>query len=119
VRNGAPAGNDPWDGHTLEWSVSSPPPAYNFATIPVVNSRRPLWDAKHPELAHNKPAPQSPKPAEEPAHAIHMPAGSFNPLWIALGLGIASYGLLYHVAFALVGLVVLFVGIIGWVREPR
>ena len=46
---GAKAGNDPWDAWTLEWSVSSPPPVYNFATIPVVRSRRPLWDLKHPE----------------------------------------------------------------------
>jgi cytochrome c oxidase subunit I len=46
---GAPAGNDPWDAWTLEWSTSSPPPEYNFATTPVVKSRRPLWDIKHPE----------------------------------------------------------------------
>jgi cytochrome c oxidase subunit I len=46
---GPKAGNDPWDAWTLEWSVSSPPPAYNFASIPVVASRRPLWDLKHPE----------------------------------------------------------------------
>src|ERR1700731_1777776 len=46
---GPKAGNDPWDAWTLEWSVSSPPPAYNFATIPTVGSRRPLWDRKHPE----------------------------------------------------------------------
>jgi cytochrome c oxidase subunit I len=43
------AGNDPWDAWTLEWSTSSPPPDYNYATIPVVRSRRPLWDIKHPE----------------------------------------------------------------------
>ena len=43
------AGNDPWDAWTLEWSTSSPPPDYNFAKIPVVRSRRPLWDLKHPE----------------------------------------------------------------------
>jgi cytochrome c oxidase subunit I len=43
------AGNDPWDGWTLEWSTTSPPPEYNFATIPLVQSRRPLWDLKHPE----------------------------------------------------------------------
>jgi cytochrome c oxidase subunit 1 len=43
------AGNDPWDAWTLEWSTSSPPPEYNFASIPVVRSRRPLWDLKHPE----------------------------------------------------------------------
>ena len=46
---GKKAGNDPWDAWTLEWSTTSPPPDYNFATIPVVRSRRPLWDSKHPE----------------------------------------------------------------------
>ena len=43
------AGNDPWDAWTLEWSIPSPPPEYNFAFEPVVRSRRPLWDLKHPE----------------------------------------------------------------------
>jgi len=43
------AGDDPWDAWTLEWSTSSPPPEYNFAAEPVVMSRRPLWDEKHPE----------------------------------------------------------------------
>jgi cytochrome c oxidase subunit I len=46
---GKVAGSDPWDAWTLEWSTASPPPEYNFATIPVVRSRRPLWDVKHPE----------------------------------------------------------------------
>jgi cytochrome c oxidase subunit 1 len=46
---GEVAGNDPWDAWTLEWSTASPPPVYNFATTPVVHSRRPLWDIKHPE----------------------------------------------------------------------
>jgi len=46
---GAKAGDDPWDAWTLEWSIPSPPPEYNFAVEPVVRSRRPLWDLKHPE----------------------------------------------------------------------
>ena len=46
---GDAAGSDPWDAWTLEWSTDSPPPAYNFAVLPVVRSRRPLWDLKHPE----------------------------------------------------------------------
>jgi cytochrome c oxidase subunit 1 len=49
ARKGKLAGNDPWDAWTLEWTTSSPPPTYNFATAPVVRSRRPLWDLKHPE----------------------------------------------------------------------
>jgi cytochrome c oxidase subunit 1 len=43
------AGSDPWDAWTLEWSTASPPPVYNYAVIPEVRSRRPLWDLKHPE----------------------------------------------------------------------
>jgi len=46
---GRVAGSDPWDAWTLEWSTTSPPPAYNFASIPRVKSRRPLWDLKHPD----------------------------------------------------------------------
>jgi cytochrome c oxidase subunit 1 len=49
LTNGAVAGNDPWDAWTLEWSTTSPPPEYNFETLPEVRSRRPLWDLKHPE----------------------------------------------------------------------
>ncbi len=45
----ANASSDPWDAFTLEWATTSPPPVENFATIPVVRSRRPLWDIKHPE----------------------------------------------------------------------
>jgi cytochrome c oxidase subunit I len=46
LRRGAPAGNDPFDGATLEWSIPSPPPPYNFAAIPVVKSPYPLWDER-------------------------------------------------------------------------
>lgn len=49
LRNGKPAGDDPWDAWTLEWATTSPPAVYNFETVPVVLSRRPLWDLKHPE----------------------------------------------------------------------
>ena len=49
LRKGQRAGNDPWNAWTLEWTTSSPPPEYNFAELPVVKSRRPLWDLKHPD----------------------------------------------------------------------
>lgn len=49
ARKGEPAGDDPWDGWTLEWATTSPPPEYNFEKLPVVRSSRPLWDLKHPQ----------------------------------------------------------------------
>jgi cytochrome c oxidase subunit 1 len=48
LQKGSIAGSDPWNAWTLEWSTPSPPPSYNFARIPEVRSRRPLWDIKHP-----------------------------------------------------------------------
>ena len=54
-RHGAIAGNDPWGAPSLEWSIPSPPPDYNYATIPTVTSRYPLWDRKSPELTREVP----------------------------------------------------------------
>ena len=49
LRRGKPAGDDPWDAWTLEWTTTSPPPPWNYDVAPEVRSRRPLWDMKHPE----------------------------------------------------------------------
>jgi cytochrome c oxidase subunit 1/cytochrome c oxidase subunit I+III len=46
LKRGAPAGANPWDGYSLEWSVPSPTPSYNFAVIPTVASRHPLWEER-------------------------------------------------------------------------
>jgi cytochrome c oxidase subunit 1 len=48
VRRGPIAGDDPWDGYTLEWATSSPPPYYNFESLPPIRSERPLFDVAHP-----------------------------------------------------------------------
>src|SRR3954464_7392715 len=45
-RRGTPAPPNPWDADSLEWATTSPPPEYNFAAMPVVASRHPLWDAQ-------------------------------------------------------------------------
>jgi len=49
------APNDPWGAPTLEWSIPSPPPDYNFAQLPNVTSRYPLWDLKAPHLTREVP----------------------------------------------------------------
>jgi cytochrome c oxidase subunit I+III len=48
---GQPAGDNPWDAHTLEWATTSPPPVHNFDQVPPIRSRRPVWDLNHPEHA--------------------------------------------------------------------
>jgi cytochrome c oxidase subunit 1 len=56
---GALSGPNPWGAATLEWSIPSPPPVYNFRDIPIVHSRMPLWEAdasKEPGIPHGKVA---------------------------------------------------------------
>jgi cytochrome c oxidase subunit I len=46
LRNGAPAPADPWEGNSLEWATTSPPPPYNFETLPPIHSERPVFDLR-------------------------------------------------------------------------
>ncbi len=52
LRNGKIAGDDPWEGNTLEWATSSPPPPYNFDHLPEIRSERPVFDARHGRSGH-------------------------------------------------------------------
>lgn len=45
--SGADAGDDPWEGHTIEWATTSPPPVANFAEVPAITSEAPVYDARH------------------------------------------------------------------------
>ena len=125
-KNGEIAGDDPWDARTLEWTIPSPPPHYNFATIPVVHGIDPFWHEKYTEDANGMPVPVAARATEAghggghgDPHDIHMPAPSYWPLVAALGLPIIALGLLYAVyPIVAVGAVVLVGGLYGWVLEP-
>jgi len=52
LRNGKVAGDDPWEGNTLEWATTSPPPPYNFDQLPEIRSERPVFDARHGRAGH-------------------------------------------------------------------
>jgi cytochrome c oxidase subunit 1 len=137
-RFGALAGNDPWDGRTLEWSIPSPPPHYNFAQIPTVRARDQFWVWKYPEVGHGHVAPV---PVAGGAHAygedangghdghneahghIHMPDPSIYPPIAALGFALTMVGLLVGVPpppswLSIIGLLLLLLGIYGWALEP-
>jgi cytochrome c oxidase subunit 1 len=63
LKNGKRAGNDPWQGNTLEWFTTSPPPPNNFDTIPRVRSVEPMKDIRREVLAHSRPVETVAQPA--------------------------------------------------------
>ena len=118
LRGGEKAGNDPWDGQTLEWTTTSPPTANNFAKIPTIHGRRPAWDMKRKPALQTASEPPEPSSSVEAAGNDLAKERSFYPTLLALGLMVASYGLIYTVWLSILGLAIAFIGIIGWVNEP-
>lgn len=86
---GEKAGADPWDGRTLEWSISSPPPYYNFEQLPLVRGLDPLWIEKMEGDGTIPPG--------EPLGDVHMPNGSILPFLMSLGFFVAGFGFIYQV----------------------
>lgn len=78
---------DPWDGRTLEWTIPSPPPEYNFKQTPLVRGLDALWVEKMDNRKEMTPA--------EPVGSIHMPNGSILALIMSVGLFIAGFGFMY------------------------
>ena len=109
LKRGARAPTNPWNAPTLEWATLSPPAEYNFARIPTVRTREPLWlEASVVEAA----AFGEPEP-------MHMPPPSHWPIFTAFGV-MLTFGLfMTHLWWApLVGLAVTAIGIINWAYEP-
>ena len=109
LKRGERAGSNPWGGATLEWATTSPPAEYNFARLPVVNSREPMWD--EPE-AMTAQAQGEPEP-------MHMPPPSYWPIFTAFG-AVATFVLFMAPMWwaPLIGLGITAIGIINWAFEP-
>ena len=83
---------DPWDGRTLEWATSSPPPAFNFAELPNVGSREAYWDIKQqPREARQLLTPEI---HYEP---IEVPRNSPTGFVTAALATVTGFALIWHI----------------------
>jgi len=128
-RHQEPAGNDPWDGATLEWTISSPPPVYNFAEIPSVTARDAFWVEKRA----NEAAAKLGLPVRKPTHVhpdpdvqrVHMPNSSWWPLIAGVAFTMVLAGFLTPwlvggaiPVFTLLGIALLIGSVSAWAFEP-
>ena len=111
---GKRAEGDPWDARTLEWSIASPPPEYNFVEIPTVTEVDDWWATKR----RKERTPVIAGASEDEEHSIHLPQPSYWPIVVSIGLLIGGYGLIYHYAISVVGVAVALFGVYAWSFEP-
>jgi cytochrome c oxidase subunit I len=127
LRIGAVAGSNPWDAPTLEWAVSSPPPPYNFAVIPTLATRHPLWEDRLSSegavssidrgmlLDERKETIATSALDGVPDMVLEMPEDSFAPVLLTLGLAVLFIGLLLKAWLAVaIGGAVAAVALVSW-----
>lgn len=110
LTRGRVAGANPWDAASLEWSIPSPPPPYNFAVIPTVASRHPLWEDRleadeHTDrsrldrgllLDQGRETIATTVLDAEPDVILKMPGDSQAPFWLTVALSVLFVALLVH-----------------------
>jgi len=134
LRRGAYAGSNPWDAGTLEWAMESPPPPYNFAVIPIIRSRLPLWEDQLGDatpglipgeghshvsegvvLAEGRETFGTSPLEAHPLHVLHMPEDSMFPFLLAVAMLGTAYGLVFSLWWlAILGGVGMLACLIGW-----
>ncbi|HEY5662064.1 MAG TPA: cbb3-type cytochrome c oxidase subunit I [Gaiellaceae bacterium] len=130
---GEPAGPDPWHGPTLEWTISSPPPEYNFAVVPKVTSPYPNWDAADREedrrhldegvlvLQHGHEQPAVTPVDARFAEIVEMPHESPWPVILAFTLSLVFVMLVIH-KYGVAGImgILCLLALVGWhSKEPQ
>ena len=98
-------GADPWDGRTLEWSTTSPPPPYNFARVPQVEGLDAYWEVKQEVMAASS----------QLLEAIEMPKNSGLGFFMSFFAVIGGFGMIWHIWWmGVLALIAFFVLIVWW-----
>jgi cytochrome c oxidase subunit I+III len=124
---GAPSGRDPWGGATLEWAIPSPPPSWNVAFTPVVESLTPLWDGHGPLKAMEGIAVARREllvttvTEAEPIYRQKSPGPSIWPLVGAVAVTIMFLGSIFTPWAVALGAIPIGVALTGWFwpKRPR
>ncbi|RZL29598.1 MAG: cytochrome ubiquinol oxidase subunit I [Sphingomonas sp.] len=132
LRRGKVAGSNPWGAGTLEWATSSPPPIYNFAVIPVIASRHPLWEEAMNEsderssirrgllLDRGKETIGTSPLDGEPNLILEMPGDSLAPFALTIGMTLVFGGaLLRQWWLVAVGIATIFIALVSWFWPRR
>jgi len=108
LKRGVPAGSNPWDASSLEWMTPSPPPSFNFVSIPNVATRHPLWEDRLNEgpersrlhegmlLDHGRETVGTTALDGEPDVILRMPGDSYLPFLCTVAMTVLVFGGLYH-----------------------
>ncbi|MDQ2777826.1 MAG: cytochrome c oxidase subunit I [Acidobacteriota bacterium] len=124
-KNGAVAGNNPWDADSLEWSAASPPANYNFEYLPVVTSRAPLW-APRPDRTvvtglrnDRREVLVTTLMDAEPHHRYVLPGPSIWPFIAAIAVSIGFAGSVFNAWYITYGSILSGLAFIGWFWPRR
>lgn len=125
------AGRDPWGADSLEWATASPPPLYNFAAVPIIRGRHPLWEPGgiggegieglelyDPGFPRRETLATTVLDAE-PEYRRTLPGPTVWPLALAGSLAVAVIGSMIDLWLIPVGAVMALISMIGWLRPPR
>lgn len=117
---GLNVGPDPWDARSIEWMVPSPTPAHNFDTIPEITEFDHFWHLKY---GHNEDGrairiANTEDVVQDGSGHPHLPSPSYWPMVLAAGTPFIGYGVIYNLWFAVLGALLVLVGMVGWLLEP-
>jgi cytochrome c oxidase subunit I len=124
-RNGAVAGNNPWDADSLEWAAASPPENYNFEYLPVVTGRAPLWVHREDRTFvtgvrnDRREVLVTTLMDAEPRHRYVLPSSSIWPFLTAVAVTIGFTGSVFNPWYIITGSILTGIGLLGWFWPRR